>query len=643
MNEDKLRELSEDIPIPEKLKPENIEKMLLNKNNVIQPKRHTKKLVTRIALSAASFLLLFCVGSYMFSSGLLTFHADALDKEDFTTPAPQKEIASNEDNSNYVKARNRIAKYLKENDYHYREDSSLGIMAEAENSVTSAGSVPKTSVQNKASSSAMTDSTTGNNTQDYSGTNIQVEGVDEGDIVKTDGTHIYVCSNESFGGEITVYKADGKDTKKISTVVVNSVDISEIYIRDKKLVVISSDWTDSSDETKVSIYDVTDIENPKHVFTDKQSGHYSNSRMNGNYLYTISTMRVTSAKIYNRKKKYIPSVSNKLIPEENLCIPKDVFSDTYLVITSLNISDGKTFTDNLAVLGGDGICYTSEKNIYIAAPSTKDYSKTVINKFSYKDGDLKSLNETTFRGKILNQFSMDEYKGNLRFVATTNTLRGNTSNGLYVLDENMELIGSVDKLAKDERIYSARFMGEKAYFVTYRETDPVFLVDLSDPKHPVVKDELKIPGFSEYLHAFGNGLMLGIGSNETSGDEQVKLTMFDISSDTEVTEKHTKLLEEGTYSQASQNHKAILVSPEKNLIGFAVDTYSENMDTTYRLFSYNKEKGFKELGILNPTHLELMSARGLYIGDYFYLADGNGMDGISVYKMKTWEKVAIVH
>ncbi len=207
----------------------------------------------------------------------------------------------------------------------------------------------------------------------------------------------------------------------------------------------------------------------------------------------------------------------------------------------------------------------------------------------------------------------------------------------------MELLGKVDRLARSERIYSARFMGDKAYFVTYRETDPVFLVDLSDPSKPVVKDKLKIPGFSEYLQGYGEGLLLGIGSNiNKNGDTQVKLTMFDISSGTNVQEIHTKLLEKETYSLAGKNHKAILADAGKNLIGFATESYEKNgkQKITYRLYSYDEKKGFQKLATLSPKNMAISSARGLYIGEHLYLADGEGIGGIYVYDLNTCKQLA---
>ncbi len=632
MNEDKLKKLSEEIPVPEKLAPETMENMILAKYpSGLKPKR-TKKLVTRIALTAASILLLFCAGNVLFQmSGDKNFDSE--------------KIVSTEDpgQNHYETARKTILKYLE----HYYSDVVYEEYALAENEAFEGADGTKKSSSASDSSS-----------ESYSGTNLQVEGVDEGDIVKTDGKYIYLVSADTFGSTVTIFEAAGRSTRKITELTTDSRDISEMYIYENMLVLVGTDWRTSEDaelgleKTIVLVYDISDVTSPKLTFKEKQTGTYSHSRMNGKYLYTISNMEVESANEDDKKEVYIPSVGGSLIPEENINVPHSgVYSNTYLVLTSLDVTEAENFTDSLAVLGGDSTCYTSEKNIYIAAPTTEDHSKTIISKFSYTDGQIESAGEKVFRGTILNQFSMDEYEGNLRFVATT-TSSGffgrsqTTSNGLYVLDENMELIGKVDQLAKSERIYSARFMGDRAYFVTYRETDPVFLVDLSDPKNPVVKDKLKIPGFSEYLHAFSENLLLGIGTDENESDwDRVKLSMFDISSDTEIKELHTKLLEEDSYSIAGENHKAILVSPEKNLIGFSVESYddkSESDITSYRLYSYDKKKGFRELGSLAPDNLDIMTSRGLYIGDYLYLTDSSGIGGICIYDLKTLKKIGAV-
>ncbi len=660
MIEKKLKQLSEEIEIPDTLKPEQIEQKLQHSKAGLQS-RYARRFSTRLALGAACILLVAAVGNYLLASGILN-HIPGPAAEQ--RPASQPESAvqtasptqSREETATpkgevYETLRQKIALDLESSrdciNYEYE------YLAEA---------VPeKSKAADTAGSTA--NSTQRSSSKEYSGTNLQVQNVDEGDVVKTDGTYIYTSSADTFGSSIRIYKADGKNTKKLTELTVESVNISEMYLKDHFLVLVGSGWEKPStsakkkssgastengiqqENTLVMVYDITDIENPKQTFRKNQSGIYSNSRISGNHLYTYSVMTAESAEKKDKPKCYIPSVGGSLVPEDRLVIPSGVSSHAYMVFTSLDITGGEDFTDSLSILGGDGICYVSEENIYIASP-TADYTKTTISRFHYQDGKLTDNGEKTFRGKILNQFSMDEYEGKLRFVATTdNPDRTKTSNGLYVLDENMELLGKVDRLAKSERIYSSRFMGDKAYFVTYRETDPVFLVDLSDPSKPVVKDKLKIPGFSEYLQGYGEGLMLGIGSNISNDwDAQIKLTMFDISSDTNVREIHTKLLEMETYSLAGKNHKAILADPGKNLIGFAAESYEKNgkQKITYRLYSYDRKKGFKKLATLSPKDMDMSSARGLYIGEHFYLADGEGLGGIYVYDLNTFKQLAKV-
>ncbi len=657
MIEKKLKRFSEDIVIPDNLKPDQIEKKLQHAKTGRQS-RYARRFTTRLALGAACLLLVAAVGNYLLASGILNITPDPNPQHDSipragsgtpaASPTQPGEETSTPEGEVYETLRQKIALSM--------ESSGL---AQNENTIEAASKDSKEAADATASSG----STQKEANNEYSGTNLQVQNVDEGDVVKTDGTYIYISAANTFGSTVCIYKAEGKGTKKLTELTVDSMNISDMYIKDHFLVLVGGDWEKQStpakkkssgaytenviqqENTLILVYDITDIEKPKQTFRKKQSGTYSNSRINGNYLYTFSVMYAVSADKKDKMERYIPSVGGSLVPEDRLIIPSDVTSSAYMVFTSLDITSGDDFSDTLSILGGDGICYASEKNIYIASP-TADYTKTTISRFHYQEGKITEDGEKTFRGKILNQFSMDEYEGKLRFVATTeNSGRTKTSNGLYVLDENMELLGKVDRLAKSERIYSARFMGDKAYFVTYRETDPVFLVDLSDPSKPVVKDKLKIPGFSEYLQGYGEGLMLGIGSNiNKNWDTQIKLTMFDISSDTNVREIHTKLLEMETYSLAGKNHKAILADPGKNLIGFAAESYDKKgkQKITYRLYSYDRKKGFQKLATLSPKDMEMSSARGLYIGEYFYLADGEGIGGIYVYDLNTFRQLAKV-
>jgi len=231
-------------------------------------------------------------------------------------------------------------------------------------------------------------------------------------------------------------------------------------------------------------------------------------------------------------------------------MPQEAEGNEYTIITAFSLDNPSEKTDSKAVFGYSDVCYVSENNIYITSNyyEDSDVSRTLIRKISYTDGKLVGVAQTKIKGMLNDSFSIDEYEGNLRLVTTIDEIYSNDdimplnetadktekavaenvkdavpgTNSLYVLNDKLEIIGSIHNLAKDEIIYSARFMGDTGYFVTYRQVDPLFSVDLSDPENPKILGELKIPGFSEYLHPYGDGKLLGIGM-DVSEDLQQKV------------------------------------------------------------------------------------------------------------------------
>ena len=225
----------------------------------------------------------------------------------------------------------------------------------------------------------------------------------------------------------------------------------------------------------------------------------------------------------------------------------------------------------------------------------------------------------------------DEYDGYLRVVVTD----GDT-NSVYVLDQELKETGSIKGLAEDERVYSARFMGKTGYFVTFKETDPLFSVDLSDPKNPKIIGALKIPGFSDYLHPYGKNKLLGIGMNvdeKTMSTDGVKLTMFDISDPENVKEEQTYVIENVYYTDVSYDYKAALVDAEKNLIGFAADSEGGR---EYYTFSYDEKQGFTCTMHEEINGNNMRITRGIYIEDMLYVIQGNI---IEAYSLKDFKKV----
>lgn len=213
-------------------------------------------------------------------------------------------------------------------------------------------------------------------------------------------------------------------------------------------------------------------------------------------------------------------------------------------------------------------------------------------------------------GRLLNQFSMDEHKGFLRVAVTI----GN-ANDLYVLDSNLRAVGSLKGFGETERIFGVRFIGEKGYVVTFRQIDPFFVIDISDPTKPEIVGELKIPGYSSYLHPIGEKLILGIGMEENS----VKISLFDVSDPKKPKELDKFILKE-RWSEVINNHRAFLID-EKHKVFFlpAGKGY---------VFSYEPE-----LRLIKATETGF---RAIFINDYLYIVG----EKIVVFDENTWEKVA---
>ena len=619
--EKNLKKMADEIPVPEKLSPDQIEKKL--KNNRKKPHRYV-----RGVCAAAAAVIVVGAGIMMWQNQQNPKTILLPIKKEQTENSADQQVKIAEEHKTYEEIRKSIDDYLTEKEEITVLDGDMAYSSTTEeySSATEDTSQAKTS---------------GNSVNDYTKTNIQVEGIDEADMVKTDGKYIYSYYRDAVSSTISIVKAEGKDSAQIGKIVLADVQVQALYVQDRWLVVLAEDENTSSDnanvQTRIYLYDVSNPEKPICRSKNSQSGYYSDSRLTGNILYTISVKQVYEAEKKTDKKEYIPEVGGELLPEDSLYCPNPGMSAEYLVFQSIDLSQSGKTIDSMAVLGAEGTYYMSEKNIYVAT-ETDAWRKTKISRYSYEKGTIKYACEKVINGTILNQFSMDEYEGNLRFAATTYDDNGKTTNGLYIVDSSFKTIGSVSRLAPGERIYSARFMGESVYFVTYRETDPLFLVDVSDPANPVVKDKLKIPGFSDYLHPFGENMLLGIGSiQDKEGNSYVKLSMFDISNPEKVKEIHSKKLGKNTVQNMGSDHKGIVVDAERNRIAFGVENYDDTTDSFYEIFSYDKQKGFQNIAKLSLEESYSTESRGLYIGDYFYLCKTSS--GIYVYETKKYKKI----
>lgn len=498
-------------------------------------------------------------------------------------------------------------------------------------------------------------SDTGSQTDDFSRTNLQEQGVDEADIVKTDGNYLYILRQD---GAFAIVPAGSAPLQTVSITDLpqqENCTAHELYLDGDTLSVIVSAmvtsldndndvyYTRTSRQTILYTYDISDRTAPKLTGTVTQDGWYSDSRKVGQHIYLFSTWYPDLGDTYE-DSTIVPHINGTQPAASAFYLPDTMTDQTYLVISSVDTAQPDRVLDSKILVSGASQFYVSTDNIYIANLNyMRSYQYTEIVKFHYANGMISGVAAGSVRGWLNNSFSLNEYNGYLRVVSTyygdptmqIRELIGDLTsldlslasdweehNGLYIFDAAMQQVGSISQLAEGETVRSARFLGDTGYFVTFRQTDPLFSVDLSDPSDPKILGELKVSGFSSYLHFYGENQLLGIGyeADEKTGiTSGLKLSMFDISDPTNVTETSRLVIPGITWCPAINDYKSILVSPEKNIIGFF-------LDNRYLTFSYDPESGFTQQLVYDFYSDMLTGAadydtmRGLYIGDTLYLA-----------------------
>ena len=542
---------------------------------------------------------------------------------------------------------------------------------------------------------------------DYSTTNTQEELVDEADIVKTDGTCIYALDSK---GNLRI--VDAASMKLLGEIKGEaSADYKEMYVDGECLQLIrqqeeyvtykgslnlpstdKGDEADTEDDTEenaedssntadsttngvrtsysmpvttvsVETYDISNKEHPKKTGTYQQDGSYLSSRRNGGRLYLFTSYSPDTGNDADQIQYYVPRSGLEYISYDHIYLPtpEEDFSyngKVFLVAGAVSPEQPAQATDIMAVVSSANTFYVSADNIYSATEIWNDKeTRTEITRIGYESGEFTDGATGSVRGELNNNFSMDEYDGNLRVVTTAGGWDEDYSeysrdNNLYILDSTLKTIGKIENLAENEEIKSARFMGKTGYFVTYRNTDPLFAVDLSDPENPKVTGELKITGFSEYLHFYGDNQLLGIGwetDPDTGNVSGMKCSMFDLSDPTDIKETDRFILKDVSFCDALENYRAILASPKKNLFGFAYGIYGNTNDAYdlkenfyYGLFSYSEKEGFSPEVYLNINNSELFDddmsyqdyrrVRGVYVGDLFYLVTEKGIASYDMQK-----------
>lgn len=541
------------------------------------------------------------------------------------------------------------------------------------------------------------------NSKDYSKTNIQVNGVDEADIIKTDGNYIFSISKR----DVIITNAEKPNEIEISAIIKNtdeSIPIDLIIHNDKLVVISSSGKNYYNKNTIIKIYDISDKENPEIIKNVSLYEPYYTTRCIDNKLYIFSKGRLREE---NNKiiRDYIEDGKNNKIDLHNIKYIKKYSTNVQTLICSIDLNNLDKNIKLESYLMDISNSYISKKSIYLLDESYK-YNPSISNIFGFKgvlglfdenedntkifkfnidkNKGITYQNRTKVSGRTINQYSLDENNDNLRIA-----LESDKGTRIVIFDKNMKKIGESKNVAKGERMYASRFINNKAYLVTYQNTDPLFVVDLSDETNPQFMGELHIPGYSTYLHPYDDTHLIGIGldTEETINRDSngnvisnnailtgMKMSLFDVSDINNPKEiSKTTIGDSRTTSAILSNPKALLFSKKKNLLAIPVnqydadkvviknedekeyndeddDLYSRNSYTAEGYFVYHIDlkQGFKLRGVINhdksknnyyyynPSKL----LRGLYIDNNLYTVSETA---IKVHDIKTLKEINTIN
>ncbi len=512
----------------------------------------------------------------------------------------------------------------------------------------------------------------------YSGTNNQAAGVDEADIVKTDGTNIYsVTWNYTTGNSsVAVVRAYPPASAALLAEIPVQGWVQGLFVSGTRLAVLAGGWQTIPmmdpgpgrypywrGDVEVLVYDVSDPAAPAFVRNVSVTGNYIGARMIGDVVYVVAEDYLY---LY-QTEVVMPEVWADGVPRALTYADLRYFNDSEgsnvdTTVLAVNISGSEAPTVESFLTRGGYQLYMSAENLYIAGVQwdwTPDQrvgaESTTIHKVSIAGTDVHYLCSVRVPGTVLNQFSMDESGGYLRVATTLGqwTSEGrDTSAAVFVFDGSMVPTGSVSGIAPGERIYAARFLGDRAYLVTYRQVDPLFVLDVSDPTAPRVLGFLEVSGVSDYLHPYDATHLIGVGMASVGPNrlQGIKLSLFDVADVAHPTEVANYTIggsvnDSYAYSEALYDHKAFLFIPSpRDLVVLPITMWrydtpdGTSWDGAYAL-TVTPQAGFtlkasithEDFGVPGPVRGDDSVRRSLYLGDVLYtvsngLVLGNNLD-----------------
>ncbi|HEY5934823.1 MAG TPA: beta-propeller domain-containing protein, partial [Kofleriaceae bacterium] len=482
-------------------------------------------------------------------------------------------------------------------------------------------------------------------------TNIQEKGVDEADIIKTDGKYVYTVR----GDELVVAKTWPVDQTAVAARVrFNTLVPQQLYLRGTDVIVQGQSREKA--QTRVIVVDVSDRERPSIKRIVDVDGQVVSSRLIRDDLFLVQASSVeipqklyevaqnatgtntrdpeslrpweAQAKLAQSLRGVLathitradvdaamPRVRSGNVTRQLACgelhIPP---STTQLQMTTLaKISTTSAKAERVGAMAAGAQVYSSLNALYVTAQHNIYGAKaasygTQVHQFALGDANTRPSYVASGRveGYLLNQFSMSEHAGDLRIATTDQNLAGNN---LFVMRPNgkkLEVIGSLRGMGKNERIYSGRIVGEQGYIVTFRQTDPLYTLDLKDPRNPKVAGELKVNGFSNYIHPIGGGLLLAIGQDADANGRQLglHLQVFDVNDPAKPTRKFHEKLPAGTTSTAQHDPKSFLWDRVTKTLAVPIVQHSSSETVAgLAVYGLDKTKGFTSKGRLDHAAL----------------------------------------
>ncbi len=512
----------------------------------------------------------------------------------------------------------------------------------------------------------------------FTGTNVQVQGVDEPDTVKTDGTHLFVAA----GDKVSILNAyPPNSTGVLSTITLGGASVLGLEASDGRLLVLSQR---SSAQTSIDLllYDVSDLAHPRLIENSSVQGSYVAARMAQGYAYAIVQQPCyqydgTGSASAEMPEVYENGVLNVLPPSSVYYAQNVTQFSFYTMIVGMSMSNGSNNVTSV-LTGPSSTIYVSTSSIYVvytnypqyyadgilgdvftggtisAATIQESAQNSTIFRASYSNGVVQVAAVGSVPGNVLNQFSLDEYDGYFR-VATSRTalISGNAtmSDDVYVLDQNMSQVSALTNIAPGENIYAVRFVGDLGYVVTFEQIDPLFVISFQDMTNPVVLSALKVNGYSDYLYPLPNGYLIGVGKDSVPSSTGnfayylgLKLSLFQVF-DNGTSAQVSKYLigDRGTDSPVLTDHLAFTFDSTRNIMVIPVllaqvsgsQTYSPNSPPPFGDYVWQgayvfnvTDSGFTLLGMVSQypsgqsygdsPNSSLQIYRSVIIGDYLY-------------------------